>query len=173
MRPSAEGPDNTGEFADADDADGLALRAGDRFEPVDPLLATSARQYRLLVSFDTSAIPDDATVQSATLRLRRGGLTGSDPFTTHGDLVADIKSGAFGPSATLEASDWQAAATANAVVTLSAERACRNRSSRSGKNSSNDCSSVATAPSSAPSTGSARQRPSRIVGSASARSSRS
>ena len=36
------------------------------------------------LSFDTSAIPDGATILSATLRLRRGTLSGTNPFTTHG-----------------------------------------------------------------------------------------
>src|SRR4029079_9822703 len=58
-----------------------ALRVGD---------ATSDRQNKSVVSFDTSATPDGATILSATLRLRRGTSSGTNPFTTHGTCRADV-----------------------------------------------------------------------------------
>ena len=67
----------------------------------------------------TTAIPDGATVQTATLRVRRGSLTGTNPFTTHGSLTADVRTGGFNGNAALENADFQAAATATAVCTLS------------------------------------------------------
>jgi|CXWL01.1.fsa_nt_gi hypothetical protein len=75
------------------------------------------RQQKGFVSFDTSAIPDGATVQTVTLRLRRGSLTGTNPFTTHGSMSADV-SPAFGGSTTLATGDFQAAASAGGVCTL-------------------------------------------------------
>jgi len=36
------------------------------------------------VAFDTSSMPDGATILSVTLRLRRGTSSGTNPFTTHG-----------------------------------------------------------------------------------------
>lgn len=79
--------------------------------------ATNA-QSRILASFDTSSLPDGATVVSATLRLNRVGLVGSNPFTTLGRLLADVQTGSFG-TPTLEPSDFQAAATAPAAASLS------------------------------------------------------
>jgi len=76
-------------------------------------------QYKNIVSFDTSSIPDGATIQSASLRLVRGTISGTNPFSTHGPCVADIVTGGFGGSTAFAFADWQAAATANAVVTLS------------------------------------------------------
>ena len=76
------------------------------------------RQYKGFASFDTASIPDGATVQSVTLRLRRGTLSGSNPFGTHGAMSAAV-SDAFGGATGLAAGDFQAAAGASAVCTLS------------------------------------------------------
>ncbi len=75
-------------------------------------------QYQSILSFDTSSLPDNATIMSATLRLQRGTLSGTNPFTTHGALLADVVMGTFG-SAALETADFQAPATVTGVVTLS------------------------------------------------------
>jgi len=80
-------------------------------------------QYKNIVSFNTSSIPDGATITAATLRLVRGTISGTSPFTTHGPCVADIHSSGFGGSTAFAFADWQAAATANSVVTLSAPAA--------------------------------------------------
>ena len=87
-----------------------ALRTGD---------LNQDQQFKSVVSFDTSSIPDGATITSATLRLVRGSLTGTNPFTTHGSCLADIVSGAFGGANALAAGDFQAAATATGVATMS------------------------------------------------------
>ncbi len=87
-----------------------ALRAGD---------ATSDRQYKAVVSFDTSAIPDGATLVSATLRLRRGTVSGTNPFGTHGICRADVQTGGFSGSTALQTGDFQAAATAAQAASLS------------------------------------------------------
>ncbi len=77
------------------------------------------RQYKTILSFDTSSIPDGATIVSATLRLRRGTVSGTNPFQTHGQCLVDAVSGAFGGNSSLQTSDFQAAATAVGVATLS------------------------------------------------------
>jgi carboxypeptidase T len=87
-----------------------ALRTGDNNQD---------RQYKTIVSFDTSSIPDGATILSATVRLRRGTLSGTSPFTTHGTCWADVQTGGFSGSTTLELSDFQAAATAAQAASLS------------------------------------------------------
>jgi hypothetical protein len=68
------------------------------------------RQYRALLSFDTSGLSDTAVILSAMLKIKRAGLVGTDPFTTHGALLMDIRNGAFNANP-LEAADFQATPT--------------------------------------------------------------
>ncbi len=77
------------------------------------------KQFKGFVSFDTSAIPDGAVLRSANLRLKRWKVSGTNPFSTHGALTADIQTGGFGGSTALANSDFQATATATGVATLS------------------------------------------------------
>jgi len=101
---------NAGGGGNSTDNTTAALRVGD---------TNADEQYKSLVSFDTSSIPDTATITSATLRLVRGTISGTSPFTTHGSCVADIVTGGFGGSTAFAFADWQAAATATGVATLS------------------------------------------------------
>jgi len=87
-----------------------ALRVGDNNQD---------RQYKAVVSFDTSSIPDGATILSATLRLRRGTSSGTNPFTTHGTCQADVQTGGFSGSTALQTGDFQATATAVQAASLS------------------------------------------------------
>ena len=87
-----------------------ALRVGD---------ATSDRQYKSVVSFDTSPIPDGATILSVTLRLLRGTVSGTSPFTTHGACWVDVQSSGFSGSTALATGDFQATATAVQSASLS------------------------------------------------------
>lgn len=87
-----------------------ALRVGDD---------NTDKQYRAVVSFDTSSIPDGATIVAATLRLRRGTSSGTNPFTTHGTCWVDVQSGGFSGSTALQTGDFQAAATAVQSASLS------------------------------------------------------
>lgn len=88
-----------------------ALRVGDNNQD---------RQYKTVVSFDTSSIPDGATIVSVTLRLLRGSLTGTNPFTTHSTCWVDVQNASgFSGSTTLQNGDWQAAATAVQAASLS------------------------------------------------------
>ena len=86
-----------------------ALRVGDNSQD---------RQYKSVVAFDTSAIPDGATILSATVRLLRGSLTGTSPFTTHGTCWVDVQSGGLSGSTALQTGDFQAAATAVQAASL-------------------------------------------------------
>jgi hypothetical protein len=101
---------NVGGGGNSTDNTTAALRVGD---------TDADEQYKSLVSFDTSSIPDTATITSATLRLVRGTSLGTNPFTTHGSCTVDISSGGFGGSTTFAFADWQAAATASNVATMS------------------------------------------------------
>jgi len=101
---------NAGGSIDATATTTSALRLGDD---------NKDKQYKSVVSFDTSAIPDGATIVSATLRLRRGTVSGTSPFTTHGTCWADVQSGTgFSGSTALQTGDFQAAATAVQAASL-------------------------------------------------------
>ncbi len=68
-------------------------------------------QYLAVLSFNTASLPDDATILSAVVQIRRSGVTGTSPFTTHGTLYADVKTGYYGAGVALAANDFQAAST--------------------------------------------------------------
>jgi uncharacterized delta-60 repeat protein len=68
------------------------------------------KQYRGILSFQTKSIPDNAFIASAQLNIKKQGVVGVDPFTTHGDLLAEINRGAFSASAALQKSDFSAPA---------------------------------------------------------------
>ena len=91
-----------------------ALRAGDNRRD---------RQYKGVVSFDTSSIPNGATILAATLRLRRGTVNGTNPFSTHGTCWVDIHSGGLGGSQALANSDFEAAASVAKTASLSSAAA--------------------------------------------------
>lgn len=73
------------------------------------------KQFRAILSFNTSFLPDRAVVTSAILKIRKQGLTGTDPFSTHGKIIVDIRKGAFSNAAALQPADFQAAANKPAV----------------------------------------------------------
>lgn len=72
------------------------------------------RVIRGIVSIDTSAIPDGATIESASLYLLQNARSGTNPFTAGnlGAPVLDIVTGSFGAPA-VELGDATAAASAN------------------------------------------------------------
>ncbi len=77
------------------------LRLGD-----DPL----KKQYRSLLSFATSSLPDNAVITKVTLKVKRQGvLGGGDPVTIFQGFLLDIRKGTFG-IAPLQLTDWQALA---------------------------------------------------------------
>ncbi len=73
------------------------------------------RQYVGVLHFNTASLPDTAVITKVTLRLRKQGVAGTDPFNTHGNLLVDIRTGAFGGSGALQLGDFQAAASKSAV----------------------------------------------------------
>ncbi|MGC1378291.1 MAG: S8 family serine peptidase [Anaerolineales bacterium] len=75
----------------------------------------SNRQYRLIFSFDTTSLPDNAVITSVVLKVKQSGTpVGANPFNVLGNLFADIRMGTFGATA-LELTDFQAAASATRV----------------------------------------------------------
>jgi predicted outer membrane repeat protein len=77
------------------------------------------KQYLGILHFDTSSLPDNAIITSVTLRIRKQDITGTDPFTTHGNLLLDIQKPYFGTTAGLLVNDFQAASGGVAVSTFS------------------------------------------------------
>lgn len=101
---TSQGGANEG-WADGVNSGTTAIRIGD----------TGLRPCAGLVSFDTSDIPDGATVTAASLYLIRDALTGTDFFSTGaaGTPVVDVKRGSFGAAA-VEPADLTAPADAPA-----------------------------------------------------------
>lgn len=76
------------------------------------------KQYRAILSFDTAAIPDTATVLEVVIRLKRGTVVGTNPFTTHGQVKVQY-SAAFGGATALAKGDFSATATTYDVALCS------------------------------------------------------
>lgn len=73
------------------------------------------KQYRAILSFNTSGLPDNAIIQTATLKIKQNGTpVGTDPFTILGSVWTDMREGNFGAAA-LELTDFNATASAPAV----------------------------------------------------------
>jgi hypothetical protein len=66
------------------------------------------RQYRAILDFDTSALPDDAVIVGITIRIKRQAITGTNPFSILGLLTVDMKTGYFHDNPALEKLDFHA-----------------------------------------------------------------
>ena len=82
------------------------------------------RQYRGILSFDTSVLPDDAAISGASLRIRKQGLVGSNPFSTHGKLNVEIGIPYFGTVTALQLNDWQATAGGGGPASTVGKKPC-------------------------------------------------
>lgn len=56
------------------------------------------RQYRAILHFPTASLPDNAVITMAILMIKRQGLSGEDPFASHGLIRVGIRTGYFGGS---------------------------------------------------------------------------
>lgn len=122
------GNSSVASFRSVKSLDGWALESGETTNAGGTINAASPvfylgdnaqnRQYRAILSFDTSTLPDTAVITGVSLSIRRQGLAGTDPFSTHGNIRVDIRKGAFGNNNALQAGDFQAAASRNNVGTL-------------------------------------------------------
>ena len=69
------------------------------------------KQYRSILSFNTSNLPDNAVIVAVTLKVKKSSIVGSgNPVTIFQGFKADIKKGMFGGNASLQTGDFQAAA---------------------------------------------------------------
>lgn len=78
------------------------------------------RQFRAILHLPTHHLPDDAVITRALLMIRGEAVVGTDPFTTHQNVVIDIRSGPFGfigpfPFRGLQNMDFQSISNRDAV----------------------------------------------------------
>lgn len=72
----------------------------------------SNRQYRAILSFDTSSLPENAQVQMITLKIKQSGQPiGTNPFNVLGNLWNDAFDPYFGNGPTLELGDFNVPAS--------------------------------------------------------------
>jgi hypothetical protein len=76
------------------------------------------KQYRAILHFDTSALPESAVITEALLKIKKQGLVGTNPFNILGGLKVDMRKPYFGPAIGLVIGDFQAAAGKKAVSTF-------------------------------------------------------
>ena len=76
------------------------------------------RQYRAILSFDTS-LPGNAVMTSVTLKIKRAGLVGANPFGTLGNILVDIRTGGFSINPALQAADFQGVASKSVALGFS------------------------------------------------------
>ncbi|MEW5827372.1 MAG: DNRLRE domain-containing protein [Chloroflexota bacterium] len=68
------------------------------------------KQYRSILSFNTSSLPDNAVITRITFKVKKQGiLGGGNPVTASQGFMVDVKKGVFGASA-LQLTDFQALA---------------------------------------------------------------
>jgi hypothetical protein len=66
------------------------------------------KQYSGILSFDTSAIPDNATITSAILKVTRYAVVGGgDPVSIFQNFMVETKNGSFGTFAALQPMDFE------------------------------------------------------------------
>jgi hypothetical protein len=81
------------------------------------------RQFRAILHFPTYYLPDNAIVTRVILMIKKRDVIGTDPFTTHQNVVIDIQKGMFGnfnlfSFLSLELVDFIAPASAYSVGTI-------------------------------------------------------
>jgi hypothetical protein len=86
--------------------------------------AAADKQYRSILSFNTASLPDNATITSITLKIRRpttGFLTGNNnPFSWGLGLKADVCKSMFGTTSALQLSDFNYTNTTNCKLLAAA-----------------------------------------------------
>ena len=78
------------------------------------------RQYRAILDFPTDSLPDHAVISRVLLMIKGAGVSGTDPFLTHQNVLVDVRSGVFGnigpfPYRGLQAMDFQSPSSREAV----------------------------------------------------------
>jgi hypothetical protein len=74
------------------------------------------KQYKGILSFDTTPVPNNAVILSVQLKVRQRENVGSNPFDTVGVLQSEIRKGSFSDSANLQIDDFSAPASPGSVL---------------------------------------------------------
>ncbi|MGC1376033.1 MAG: VWA domain-containing protein [Anaerolineales bacterium] len=74
------------------------------------------RQYRAILSFNTAALPDNAVIRSAAIRIKYFSTIGANPFSSLGNLWAQIRQGSFNNNAALEIADFSALPSTTSIA---------------------------------------------------------
>ena len=80
--------------------------------------ANNDQQYRSILYFSTGPLPNNAIITGVTLKIKRQGVVGTNPFTTHGNILLDIRTPYFDTAIDLQPADFQAPADLNTVGTI-------------------------------------------------------
>jgi len=80
--------------------------------------ANNDQQYRSILHFGTASLPNNAIITKVSLMIKRQGVVGTNPFTTHGNILVDIRKSYFGTAVELQPADFQAPADHNTVGTM-------------------------------------------------------
>ncbi|MBI5825397.1 MAG: hypothetical protein HZB18_15320 [Chloroflexi bacterium] len=67
------------------------------------------RDYRIFSRFDTRTdpVPADAVIAVVNYRIKQVNVTGTNPLTTHGDLITELNKPYYGTNSSLELIDFQ------------------------------------------------------------------
>ena len=76
------------------------------------------RQGLSILSFNTGSLPDTAVIASVILKIKKAGVVGTNPFRTHGNILVDIRRGAFNNNAALQLQDFQATANKKGALVI-------------------------------------------------------
>ncbi len=81
------------------------------------------RQFRSVLHFPTYYLPDNAVITQVILMIKKQDVVGTDPFTTHQNILIDIRKGYFSnfnifSFGSLQLTDFQAPADAYSVGTI-------------------------------------------------------
>jgi hypothetical protein len=118
LRELANLPATVANFQSVGAYDGWVLESGENDEvggKVDAGATTffvgdgsSDQQYRSILHFNTASIPNNALITKVTLKIKKQGLVGTNPFNTHGGLLVDIRKPYFHTRPDLQPEDFQA-----------------------------------------------------------------
>ncbi len=83
--------------------------------------ANNDQQYRSILHFGTDSLPNNAIISNVTLKIKKQGIVGTNPFTTHGNILVDVRRPYFDTAVDLQAADFQASADRTAAGIMESE----------------------------------------------------
>src|SRR5258706_567446 len=77
------------------------------------------KQYRAILAFNTSTLPDNAIITKITLQIKSAGIVGINPFKTLKKIAVDIREPFFGLKSLLALEDFSAKSSKNSIGLIS------------------------------------------------------